>query len=305
MKIAIFGRSIGKEGIGELTTFVTALSKYKELEVSIYHPFYLSITELIKENNINPTPFEFLSLASFFDSDRELSADTDLFFSLGGDGTLLSSVPFVREKNIPVVGVNFGRLGFLTSSKLEANEESDKWFKNLLDGAFSIQKRPLLTITGDEIPEDFYPFALNEFALQREGPAVLELDIKVNGSQVPKYVADGVLVATATGSTAYSLSAGGPILLPECDVITLVPLAPHNLNIRPLVLPSDSQVEISFTTRYDCATLTADNRSFKLTNGATVRICKSSTKLNLVSPEVDFMRGLSQKLFWGADWRNL
>ena len=233
-------------------------------------------------------------------SEDDLSLDVpecDLAVSLGGDGTLLSSVPLVRDKKIPVAGINFGRLGFLTTSG------ADK-VSALLRGEFTTEKRPLLKVDTKNLPDGFYPYALNEFAVQRKGPAVLELDLKVNGTPIPRYMADGVLVASATGSTAYSLSAGGPVVMPGCKTLIIVPIAPHNLNIRPLVVSDTSSIEVSFSTRYKDATLSADNRSFSLPDGASATFTSSDAGIELVSADNDFMQALSSKLYWGADWRN-
>ena len=198
---------------------------------------------------------------------------------------------------IPVAGINFGRLGFLTTSG------ADK-VSALLRGEFTTEKRPLLQVDTKNLPDGFYPYALNEFAVQRKGPAVLELDLKVNGTPIPRYMADGVLVASATGSTAYSLSAGGPVVMPGCKTLIIVPIAPHNLNIRPLVVSDTSSIEVSFSTRYKDATLSADNRSFSLPDGASATFTSSDAGIELVSADNDFMQALSSKLYWGADWRN-
>ena len=154
------------------------------------------------------------------------------------------------------------------------------------------------------MPDGFCPYALNEFTLQRKGPAVLELEIKVDGESIPRYMADGVLIASATGSTAYSMSAGGPIVMPGCKVLIIVPIAPHNLNIRPLVVSDTATIEVGFSTRYEDATLSADNRSFSIPDGEKAVFTASSNDLEIVSPDNGFMEALSSKLYWGADWRN-
>ena len=311
MRIAIFGRTMHAESLGELSAFVQELKGVDPLEAVVYKPFKNYVLNLLADNvkgveiQAREQLIEFFEGAGEFLSHKDLSEKTNFFFSLGGDGTFLSALPFLRDSNIPIVGLNFGRLGFLTSSKIADNGSTNKWLENLLGGKYTTAPRPLLELECEEAPQDFYPFALNEFALQREGPAVLEMNIKINGQQVPGYVADGVLVSTPTGSTAYSLSAGGPIVLPECNVLNLVPIAPHNLNVRPLVLPSSSVVEISFSTRYNCARVTADNRSFNVSPGKTIKIKQSSTALTVVTPDIDFMSALNKKLYWGADRRNL
>ena len=290
MKVAVFGRPADGKGLKGLVELIETIVKAPSVEAAIYGPFYKYLMQHCPQLNVGN--------ASFFSSHIDLRADTDLFLSLGGDGTLLSSVPLVREKKIPVAGINFGRLGFLTSSTTEG-------VKELLKGNFKTEKRPLLKMDYSGLPEDFYPFALNEFAVQRKGPAVLELEIKIGGSPIPRYMADGVIVSSATGSTAYSMSAGGPTVMPGCRVLTIVPIAPHNLNVRPLVVPDDSTIEVSFTTRYKDATLSADNRQLSLPDGACVRFSTGEACIELVSSDNDFIKALSQKLFWGADWRTL
>lgn len=301
MKIAIFGRTIDEGSLKELSIFFNAIKKVNEVELFVYKPFkdYL-FSQFSTLSQFGPIG-EAIKNASEFSLSSELPSSSDLFISLGGDGTFLSAVPLIRDKEIPIAGVNFGRLGFLTLAKGEREDLLNHLFK----GNFKTEYRSLIEVDCDQMPGDFYPCALNEFALQRVGPAVLELHIKINDTPVPHYMADGVLVASATGSTAYSLSAGGPIVMPECSDLILVPIAPHNLNVRPLVIPDSSLVEIAFTTRYHQAMLTADNRSFNVANNSTIRFFKSKNKLRIVTPETSFMKALSEKLFWGADWRNL
>ncbi len=295
MKIAIFGRTIDESSKDSLVGFFERLKEKKGIEWYIYDSFYNYL--ISKEYIADKTDF---FITKTFKSGEDLPKEVDLILSLGGDGTFLSTLPIIKDREIPVAGINFGRLGFLTSSNY-----ASPWIDLLLEGNFEVQHRNLLTFEYSNTPDDFYPYALNEFSIQRDGPAVLELDIKINGESMPRYMADGVLIGSATGSTAYSMSAGGPIVMPECQVLTIVPVAPHNLNIRPLVVPQDSVIEISFNTRYDNATLSADNRFFKIPNGATIKISKAPISLKIVAPMMKFMSALNKKLFWGADWRNL
>jgi NAD+ kinase len=288
MKVAIFGRTVYKSSLPKLEEVLKIVEKSSS-QIYFWEPFYRYVSELLPSVDFRGV--------RLFSSSGELPPDTDLLLSLGGDGTFLSSVPLVAGKKIPVAGINFGRLGFLTTSKIEG-------ISSLLEGKFSIEKRTLLKMSCKSMPEDFCPYALNEFALQRKGPAVLELEIKVNGEPIPRYMADGVLIASATGSTAYSMSAGGPIVMPGCKVLIIVPVAPHNLNIRPLVVSDTATIEVCFSTRYKDATLSADNRSFSIPDGETAVFTASSTELETVSPDNGFMEALSSKLYWGADWRN-
>lgn len=288
MKVAIFGRTVYSSSLPKLEEVLKIVEKSSS-QIYFWEPFYHYVSQLLPSLNF--------SGAKLFSSSKDIPADTDLLLSLGGDGTFLSSVPLVAGRKIPVAGINFGRLGFLTTSKIEG-------ISSLLEGKFSIEKRTLLKMSCKSMPEDFCPYALNEFALQRKGPAVLELEIKVNGEPIPRYMADGVLIASATGSTAYSMSAGGPIVMPGCKVLIIVPVAPHNLNIRPLVVSDTSTIEVCFSTRYKDATLSADNRSFSIPDGETATFTASSNCLEIVSPDNGFMEALSSKLYWGADWRN-
>ncbi|MBQ6310876.1 MAG: NAD(+)/NADH kinase [Bacteroidales bacterium] len=288
MKVAIFGRTVYRASLPRLMEVLDIVEK-SSCEAYFYEPFYRYLAELSPSFSFVPS--------GFFSSRDDIPEDTGLLLSLGGDGTFLSSVPLVVGKKIPVAGINFGRLGFLTTSKIEG-------IASLLRGEFRIEKRTLLKMDCKSMPEDFCPYALNEFSVQRKGPAVLELEIKVDGEPIPRYMADGVLVASATGSTAYSMSAGGPIVMPGCRVLIIVPVAPHNLNIRPLVVSDTATIEVSFSTRYKDATLSADNRSFSIPDGETAVFTASSTELEIVSPDNGFMEALSRKLFWGADWRN-
>lgn len=296
MKIALFGRTIQTKSLGELERILEKIYAVKGANILIYSEFCDYLKSLKREKIA-----QILKAAVTFMGHKDLPQDTNLFLSLGGDGTFLSGVPLIRGKNIPMAGINFGRLGFLTAT----TPECEKWLEALLKGKFETEKRALLQVDSPNMPEDFYACALNEISLQRSSPAVLELKITIDGMRIPQYMADGVLVATSTGSTAYSLSAGGPIVLPQGKVLTLVPIAPHNLNIRPLVIPDTSSVEVSFSTRYKNATLSADNRSFSIPNGATIKIKKAHNVVTMVSGQSDFMNLLSEKLFWGADWRNV
>ena len=289
MKVAIFGRTIDKNCWPRLSELLELIGKDNSVQPVVYAPFFNYLKQISPSLDIKG--------ASFFSGSSDLPEDTGLFLTLGGDGTFLSSVPLVRDKKIPVAGINFGRLGFLTTSKIES-------ISALLRGEFKTERRPLLKMEYEGMPEDFYPYALNEFSIQRKGPAVLELEIKVDGAPIPRYMADGVLVASATGSTAYSMSAGGPIVMPGCRVLIIVPVAPHNLNIRPLVVSDTATIEVSFTTRYKDAVLAADNRTFSFPDGACAKFTSSPASLELVSSDNDFMQALSRKLYWGADWRN-
>lgn len=234
---------------------------------------------------------------------EDLPSDVDLFLSLGGDGTFLQALTYVGDRQIPVAGINFGRLGFLTTAKVE--EGRLEWVKDLLEGRFTIEKRDILKISSDVLPDGFYPYAGNEITLQRQGAGMLTVDLKIDGKPIPPYWADGIVIATATGSTAYSMSVGGPIVVPSSKVLIIAPIAPHNLNVRPLVAPVDSQFELEFRSREGKATLTLDNRSLEVAEGDRFRITKGEYGFRYVSlSDNGFFGALRSKLLWGEDKRN-
>jgi NAD+ kinase len=232
---------------------------------------------------------------------EDLPADADLFLALGGDGTFLQSLTFVRDRGIPVAGINSGRLGFLTTARAD---EGDSWIDDLLQGRYTVEERSLLHVTGEVLP-GIYPYALNEVSLQRHGASMLQINVCIDGRALPAYWADGLVVSTPTGSTAYNLSVGGPVVMPGSDVMVIAPIAPHNLNVRPLVVPMEAALEITFLSREPDAQLTIDNRSYHVPSGTAVSLARAPFGLRYVSLSNDsFINALRTKLFWGADKRN-
>ena len=237
-----------------------------------------------------------------FSSWEDLPSSTELFLSLGGDGTFLQSLTFVRDREIPVAGINFGHLGFLTTARAA---DADVWVDDLLGGRYLVEDRKLLKLSCSDLPDDFYPFALNEISLQRRGAGMLSVKVSAAGLEIPAYWADGLVVATPTGSPAYSLSVGGPVVTPSSEVMVIAPIAPHNLNVRPLVVPLDAPVEMEFDCREKSALLTVDNRSCHIRAGVRVSVSKAGHCLRYVTfSGGNFMAALRTKLFWGEDRRN-
>lgn len=292
MKAALFGKRIDKTSIGRLLLFVNNLKEYKHMEFCYHSSFYELIQEL---GGVLPD-------GDVFTDYNDLPADIDIFLSLGGDGTFLDSLTMVRDREIPIAGINFGRLGFLTTACVQDN---NPWIEKLIKGDYSVEERALLHLQKDNLPEDFYPYAMNEISIQRMTPSMLEIDIAIDGHPLPKYWADGILVATATGSTAYSMSIGGPIVTPDSKVLIIAPISPHNLNVRPLIVPLTSTVEISFQGRNPQAHLTVDNRGFSLGAGEKVVISKGEFPIKSISINNNFIAALNQKLLWGEDKRNM
>ena len=234
----------------------------------------------------------------------ELQPSTDMLLALGGDGTFLRAINMLRGSEIPIAGINFGRLGFLTSAKVEEGENS--WIDDLLKGNYTIQKRILLHVESDAIPHGIYPYALNEFSIQRQTPAMLRIDVGLGSERLPAYWADGVVVSTPTGSTAYSLSVGGPIVTPDSDVFIVAPIAPHNLNVRPIVAPASTPLEITFSAKSSqMGVVTLDNTSFAVPVGSRFVLRKADYHANCITfHNAGFIDALKDKLLWGEDKRN-
>ena len=236
-------------------------------------------------------------------SRADVRPETDLVLSMGGDGTYLSAAHAVADIGLPILGVNFGRIGFLCENRPEAVKQA------LLEGNFSIEYRTVLntTLKGPEARKaiGLLPYSVNEVALHRSGSSVLGIHVSVDGEPLPTYWADGLLVATSSGSTAYSLSVGGPICLPDTKVLVLAPIAPHNLNVRPIVLPESAKVDISFESRDGRATMSTDNRTVEIRPEWTIHVEMAQFSLKRIRlAESGFVKALTSRLFWGEDMRN-
>ena len=224
---------------------------------------------------------------------------TDMILSVGGDGTFLSAAKKAGEKGLPLLGVNFGRLGFLSENSPE------DVLAALSGGDWTIEEREILRLAGADVPGEMYPYVLNEVAVHRRGAAMLGIDVSVDGVALPTYWADGLLVATSSGSTAYSLSVGGPICTPDSKVLIIAPIAPHNMNVRPLIVPDSAVVGISTISRDGEIMLSADNRSAAVPSGGefTVSLAQFSLKRVRLGGS-SFVKALTSKLYWGGDVRN-
>ena len=230
----------------------------------------------------------------------DLQPETDALLSLGGDGTFLLGARLAVPAGVPVLGVNFGRLGFLSEN------DPDMVVDALSTGDYRVEERELLQVSCPDLPaEESWPYALNEISVSRVSPSMLGVDVSVDGEALPTYWADGLLVATSSGSTAYSLSVGGPICLPETKVFIVAPISPHNLNVRPLIVPESSRLRISLRSRDDRAVLTMDNRNYTVPAGAQVEVCAAPVRLRRVRlGQSNFINALRTRLLWGEDVRN-
>ncbi len=229
---------------------------------------------------------------------EDVREGTEMLLSFGGDGTFLSAAALALEASLPILGVNFGRLGFLSENKPESVADA------LARKDYSIQRRGLVKVVG-LCGGDGPQLALNEVSVLREGAAMLGVDVEVDSLPLPTYWADGLLVATSSGSTAYSLSAGGPICLPDSRVLIITPIAPHNLNVRPLVVPDSSEIKISFRSRDSLVRLTADNRNYDVPSSASLCLSAVPGALQVVVlGGSNFIGALKARLLWGGDVRN-
>ena len=230
----------------------------------------------------------------------DILPDTDALLSLGGDGTFLMAARLAVPAGVPVLGVNFGRLGFLSEN------DPDMVVEALSSGDFRVEERELLQLSCPDLPaEESWPFALNEISVSRVSPSMLGVDVSVDGEALPTYWADGLLVATSSGSTAYSLSVGGPICLPETKVFIVAPISPHNLNVRPLIVPETSRLSITLRSRDSHAVLSMDNRHYTVPAGARIEVAAAPMRLRRIRlRESNFINALRSRLLWGEDVRN-
>jgi NAD+ kinase len=238
-----------------------------------------------------------------FATHEDLSGDIDFFISLGGDGTLLDTVTLVRNKKIPVVGINFGRLGFLASI---GSDELRDAVKALAQRSYIIDRRTLIHLDSNLPLFGDVPYALNEFAIHKQDIApMIKIHTYFNGELLNTYWADGLIVATPTGSTGYSLSCGGPIVFPEACSLVLTPIAPHNLNVRPIVIPDNTILSFDVESRSGQIICAMDSRREIVDKEVQLAVHKESFMLNLVRlNENNFLQTLRNKLSWGLDKRN-
>ncbi len=237
------------------------------------------------------------------EKDVPLKEGTEMLLSVGGDGTFLSAAIIALENSIPVVGVNMGRMGFLSEGRPEDVVEE------ILSGEYTVESRAVLhaEIIPDVSDEALKPpYALNEMTVRRSGPAMLNVDVCVDGVKLPTYWGDGLVISTSSGSTAYSLSVGGPIVLPESKVLIISPIAPHNLNVRPLVVPDTSEIVLSACSRDGHFEFSADNRTIYVPETTQVVIKMAQFSLKRVRlNKSNFIQALTDKLYWGEDVRNI
>lgn len=291
MKIGIFSKVLKKSDLDFVKQLLALLHQRKH-SLWVYHSYFLQLeAENLTENT-----------RCFQDEDVK-AGFLDCLFSIGGDGTLLHTVTFIRDSNIPILGVNIGRLGFLTgvikgqvSEAIEALEQ----------GNYLLDERSLLHLQSNPPIFETAPYALNEITIQkRDTSSMVTVHTYVNGEFLNSYWSDGLILATPTGSTAYSLSVGGPIIAPTSKTLLLAPIAPHNLTVRPIVIPDDSVITFQIEGRAKHYFCTLDSQSTTIDKTYELTIRRTDFTISLVRFEwSSFYQTIRSKLMWGEDTRN-
>lgn len=294
MKIGIYGQFY-HENAGTYINQLLELLQQEKVDVVIERNFL----DLINKNKSVTGEY------SDYETFDILDNTYDLFFTIGGDGTILKSINYIKNLDIPIVGINTGRLGFLSTIQKEQIGET---IHTILKKDFHISRRAVLKIEtkprfDDEI---FDNVALNEIAVSRKNTtSMITVDTWLNDQYLTSYWADGLIIATPTGSTGYSLSCGGPVITPDADSIVITPIAPHNLNARPLIIKDDTKITLKVSGREDSHLLSMDSRLASLKNDTEIIIQKAPYTINLVElNDNSFLQTLRKKLLWGEDKRN-
>lgn len=292
MKVAIYGKKFNDNFITHIQYFFNSIKEFG-WEIIVFEPFMSFLEPKLD--------FDFSKIQTF-KSGTELES-IDLFFSIGGDGTFLETVSHIGKKMTPVVGLNTGRLGFLANIN---KDDFGSCLQLLKEGAYTIKKRSLLQL---ETSEDLFGkdnLALNEVTIhKKDTSSMITIHTYLDGEYLNSYWADGLIISTPTGSTAYSLSCGGPIMLPGSQNLIITPIAPHNLNVRPVVVPDSMKIELKVEGRGRKFLAALDSRSVSFDSNITLKIQKADYQVNLVELRgQSFFDTLRKKMLWGLDKRN-
>ncbi|MEX1192631.1 MAG: NAD kinase [Brumimicrobium sp.] len=292
MNVAIYTRKILKHEVEFFKKF------FKHLEDLNWNPIIESSfrNQLIKKLGIGAN-------CETFDSFKDFKTGIDLAISIGGDGTFLKTVSYIRSSGVPIIGINTGRLGFLANT---STEDFEKTLDRVHKKDFEFQKRSLLRVETEQNIFGENNLALNELAVHKKDTAsMITVHASLDDKYLNSYWADGLIVGTPTGSTAYSLSCGGPIITPGCAVHILTPIAPHNLNVRPVVVPDHMPIKLTVEGREKKYLLTLDAFSKSVKNGAEVMVYKADFMINVIKfEENNFLDTIRKKMMWGIDQRN-
>jgi NAD+ kinase len=292
MTIAVYGRPVNSSQVSFAENVLNVLDA-SGCEVIIHKEYYNFLKEEMKTLGAIPT----------FETSNELIGKADFLFSIGGDGTLLDTVLLVKDSGIPIAGVNAGRLGFLSSI---AKENISIAVDALAKGHFSVDARTLLKVESNHPVFDGDNIALNDFTIhKKETSAMIKIHTYLNGEYLNSYWADGLIIATPTGSTGYSMSCGGPIIVPQSESFVITPIAPHNLNVRPIIVSDKNIISLEVEGRSQNFMATLDSRSATIDSSFQLAVRKESYCVNLVRlSNENFLGTLRSKLNWGLDSRN-
>ncbi len=292
LTFAIFGSKSGAAKSSPISELVDKLRK-KKATIYIERNFLNAIALRISAEAMKGIcTFEIIDFA------------VDFIISLGGDGTFLKAAERAGRLQIPIIGVNMGRLGFLASI---TQEELSSTIDRIYNNDFGIEERSVIKIESAKQDICFNPFALNDIAiLKRDIASMISICVRINGEYLTSYLADGLVVSTPTGSTAYSLSIGGPVMVPQTKTLSITPVAPHSLNMRPIVISDEAEIMLEVESRSHNFLVAIDGRSVKMKEGTVLTICKAPYKVKILKPQNNtFFSTLREKLMWGADTRQV
>ncbi len=294
MRIGIYARVLKNKIAFECLQNIISYSAQNGIDVMLYNELNDSIRE--SKTMIDPQ-------LEVFTTEEILQSKIDYLLCIGGDGTMLDSMNIVRESGIPVLGFNTGRLGYLATSN---TEEVEKVIDELIKKSYSIDKRTLLKLEADQELFGGFAYALNDFVIhKKDSTSMITVHSYLNGEFMNSYWADGLIVATPTGSSAYSLSCGGPILIPKSASFAITPIAPHNLSVRPVVIPDDTVLSFEIEGRVKSYLISLDSRSCSIKKGTQIAVRKADFTFNLIRPSnKNYLHALRNKMMWGMDVRN-
>ena len=294
MKIALFGQYY-QNSTAEIVQKVVSFFETNAITIVFEASFLASL----KEKNIITKDY------NTYSNYNNLDTDFKALISIGGDGTILKAATFVRDKNIPIIGINAGRLGFLATIQFDNIEPL---LEKLLNNDYAISKRTLLSVETSPEYENFkeLDFALNEVTVARKDTtSMITIVTYLDGEYLTSYWADGLIVSTPTGSTGYSLSCGGPVLTPNVESLVITPMAPHNLNARPLVITDDMEIELRISGREEQFLISLDSRISAVSKDTIIKIKKSPFTISIIEfKDESFLNTIRKKLLWGEDKRN-
>jgi len=292
MTVAVYARST-KDNHQAYLEQIYVFFKNESINVIVFKPYYDYLTA---NHNFNIK-------INTFSTSKQLIANADFVISLGGDGTMLETLEYVRKSGIPVLGVNTGRFGFLASVN---KDDLQKSLQLLVKEKYTLDKRELIEVSGCNNCFESINYALNEFTIhKKDSGAMINIDTFVDGVFLNSYFADGLIIATPTGSTAYSLSCGGAIMIPDSENFIITPIAPHNLNVRPIVISNNKKISFKISGRTDTINISLDSRSAQISASTEITINKADFRFNLINLEGQhFFTTLRNKLLWGIDKRH-